>query len=435
VSPTAAAPTAERTGEEMHELVRRLYPICRSLTGDGVRETLSILSEWIPLKLHEVPTGTSVLDWTVPKEWNIRDAYIKGPGGDKVVDFRESNLHVLGYSVPLHERMSLEQLRPHLFSVPEHPDWIPYRTSYYEENWGFCLSHRVLESMEDGEYEVCIDSSLEDGHLTYGELSLPGESDEEVLLYAHVCHPSLCNDNLAALAIATVVGRHLASAPRRYSYRIIFAPGTIGSITWLARNEDRLGRIRHGLVLACFGDPGDFTYKQSRQVDAEIDRAAAHVLARLDTGHEVRPFTPYGYDERQFCSPGFDLAVGCLMRTPYGEFPEYHSSADDPSLVTPGALADSYSALLEILDLLERNRVFRNLSPKGEPQLGRRGLYGSIGGAADGRSRELALLWVLNLSDGHHSLLDVAERSGLPFNEVSEAADALVDHDLLTEVS
>jgi aminopeptidase-like protein len=417
----------------MHELVRRLYPICRSLTGDGVRETLAILSERIPLEVREVPTGTPVLDWTVPKEWNVRDAYIKDRSGKRVVDFRESNLHVVGYSVPVQKRMSLEELRPHLFSLPEHQDWIPYRTSYYEERWGFCLPHRQLEALVDDDYEVCIDSTLEDGHLTYGELCLPGDSDEEVLLYAHVCHPSLCNDNLSSLAVASRAAEWLAAVPHRYTYRIVFAPGTIGAITWLAMNEDCVSRIKHGLVLACFGDPGGFTYKQSRRGDAQVDRAARHVLEHIDAAHEVRPFTPYGYDERQFCSPGFDLPVGCLMRTPHGEFPEYHTSADDLSLVTPSALADSFSGLVGILDVLERNRTFRNLSPKGEPQLGRRGLYGSIGGAADSRSRELALLWVLNLSDGHHSLLDIAERSGLRFDAINRAAEALVEHDLLDE--
>jgi aminopeptidase-like protein len=419
----------------MHRLIERLCPICRSITGDGVRQTLARLREYIPLEVREVPTGTQVFDWTVPREWNIRDAYVKAPSGERVVDFRESNLHVVGYSVPVRKRLRLRELREHLHSLPERPDWIPYRTSYWHETWGFCLPHRRLLELPEGEYEVCIDSSLEDGHLTYGELALPGETDDEVLISTHVCHPSLCNDNLSGIAVATFLATQLAEAPRRrYSYRFVFVPGMIGPITWLALNEHRIARIRHGLVLALLGDPGSCTYKRTRRGDAEIDRAAEHVLRHSGSEHRVIDFSPYGYDERQYCSPGIDLPMGRLTRTPHGEFPEYHTSADDLDLVRPEHLADSLAKAAAILKVLEANATYVNESPKGEPQLGRRGLYGSLGGETHGREQEHAMLWVLNLSDGQHSLLDVAERSGLPFEAIRQSAEKLLEHRLLREV-
>jgi len=420
-------------GAAMHALIAELYPICRSITGDGLRETLRKLQRLVPLELHEVPSGTQVLDWTVPKEWNIRDAWVADAKGERVIDFRRHNLHVLNYSVPVRRHMSLDELRPHLHSLREHPDWIPYRTSYYAEAWGFCLAHRVLEGLPEGEYEVCIDSTLEPGSLTYGELFLPGSTEDEILFSCHSCHPSLANDNLSGTAVAAWLARHLAALPRRHGMRFLFIPGTIGSITWLARNEATVGRIRHGLVLSCQGDAGRSTYKRSRRGDALVDRAAAHVL-RHGGDHEVLDFIPYGYDERQYCSPGFDLPVGCLTRTPNGRFPEYHTSADDLAFVRPDALEDSLAKALAIVEVLEHNAAYLNLSPKGEPQLGRRGLYGSTGGTTP-PGFEMALLWVLNLSDGHHSLLDIAERAGMPFSVVRGAADALAAHALLRPVA
>jgi len=419
----------------MIDLVQAAYPICRSITGDGVRRTLAMIRERIPLEIHEVPSGTPVFDWTVPKEWNIRDAWIKDPAGRKVVDFQEHNLHVLGYSVPVHERLPLAELKKRLFTLPDKPDLIPYRTSYYRETWGFCLRHRTLEELPEGEYEVLIDSTFADGSLTYGECFLPGETDREVLLSTHVCHPSLCNDNLSGIAVMTALARELqARSRRRYSYRFLFIPGTIGSITWLARNEERARRIDHGLVAANLGDPGTFHYKKSRRGNAEIDRAVLSVLRSSGEPFGAEDFVPFGYDERQYCSPGFNLAVGSLTRTPYGRYPEYHTSADNLELVTREALEGSLRTYLAVLDVLEGNRRYLNLNPKGEPQLGRRGLYRTIGGDDAGRARELALLWVLNLSDGEHALLDVAERSGMSFAAVREAADALLEVGLLREV-
>jgi aminopeptidase-like protein len=419
----------------MHELVREMYPICRSITGNGVRETLAIVGREVPLDVTEVPSGTDVLDWTVPREWNIRDAWIKDRDGNRVVDFRECNLHVVSYSVPVRATVRRADLEPHLHSLPDRPDSVPYRTSYYNETWGFCVSENQREALVDDEYEVCIDSDLTDGHLTYGESVVPGASGREILISSHVCHPSLCNDNLAGIALAVHLARQLRGIDLRYTYRFVFAPGTIGAITWLARNPEATARIDHGLVLTCVGDPARFTYKRSRRGDAPIDRAAAYVLDQLGPGNTLVDFHPYGYDERQYCSPGFDLGVGCLMRSHHGQFPQYHTSADDLDFVQPDALAGSLEACLRIVEVLEHDGRYRNLSPYGEPMLGRRGLYRSIGGEADAKTNELALLWVLNQSDGEHSLLDIAERSGLEFSFVHRAAVTLVEHDLLEPVS
>jgi aminopeptidase-like protein len=418
-------------GQELHRFAAELYPICRSITGDGIRQTLSMIGDRILVKTFEVPTGTPVFDWTVPKEWNIRDAYIKSPDGRRVVDFQKCNLHVLNYSVPIRATMARQELLPHLHTIPQHPDWIPYRTSYYKEDWGFCLAHNQMLALKDGEYEVCIDSSLEDGHLTYGECYLPGRSSDEVLISCHACHPSLANDNLSGLTVATFLARLLSGRDLRYSYRFLFIPGTIGAITWLARNQEAAARIRHGLVLTGIGDEGGFHYKKSRQGNAEIDRAAAHVLTHLTESPEILEFSPYGYDERQYCSPGFNLAVGCLMRSVWGNYPEYHTSADDLEFIRPLELAQSLRVSAAILDVLELNRRYINVNPYCEPQLGRRNLYRSTGGEAIGAEVN-ARLWVLNFSDGQHSLLDIAERSGLPFARISDAADLLRDNQLLS---
>ena len=412
-------------------LIEELFPICRSITGNGVRQTLETLRRFIPLEVNEVPSGIGVLDWTVPPEWNIRDAYILDPDGRRVVDFAANNLHIVQYSRPIDAMIPLGELRPHLHTLPDQPDWIPYRTSYYTENWGFCLTHRQLSSLADGPYRVVIDSDLGPGHLSYGELLIPGETDDTVLFSCHICHPSLANDNLSGIAVATMLACHLQTLRRRHSYRFLFIPGTIGSLTWLARNEDKVGRIVHGLVLSCLGDAGGMTYKQSRRGNAAIDRIVAHVLRNDEVPHRITPFIPYGYDERQYCSPGFDLPVGCLMRTPNGEYPEYHSSADNLSLLRPGSLAHSLAVLRRIVAVIEGEAVCRSRNPKGEPQLGQRGLYETMGGQRAASYDQMALLWVLNLADGHHSLLDMAERAGVPFATIRAAADALVAAELL----
>ena len=420
-------------GSAMFDFIAELYPICRSITGEGVRETLRMIQKRIPLEMHEVPSGTNVFDWTVPLEWNVSDAYIKNEAGERVVDFKANNLHLMSYSSQVKKRMTLEELNSHLFSLPDHPEWIPYRTSYYQENWGFCLSHKNRELLKNGEYEVVIDSTLLPGFLTYGECYLPGENADEVLVSCHVCHPSLCNDNLSGIAVAVLLAQAMAARQRRYSYRFLFIPGTIGSITWLARNEDIVSRIQHGLVLTGVGDAGKVTYKRSRQGHAEIDRVMTQVLKDSGDPHASIDFSPYGYDERQYCSPGFDLAVGCFMRTPHGEYPEYHSSADNLDFVKADSLARSFSRCLEAFELLEHNRTYLNQNPKCEPQLGRRGLYRAVAGQQEKQSKELALLWVLNASDGRHTLLDIAERADLPFRRIQAAAEALVEVGLLKE--
>jgi aminopeptidase-like protein len=429
-----AKPPADAASREMQALIARLFPICRSITGDGVRETLRILREHVPLEIHEVPTGTQVFDWTVPREWNIRDAWIMNAAGERMVDFQRLNLHVLNYSVPVRCRIGLGELKNHLFTVPSHPDWVPYRTSYYAENWGFCLSENQLSQFrDDEEYEVCIDSSLEAGSLTFGECFLPGQITHEVLISCHVCHPSLANDNLSGISLAVALAKRLLEEPRHYSYRFLFIPGTIGSITWLALNEDKAGNIKHGLVLTCVGDSGPITYKRSRRGNAEIDRAVEHVLKSADQTHCLIDFHPYGYDERQYCSPGFNLPVGCLMRSQHGKFPEYHTSADNLSFIQPQYLGDSFVKAWAVIQLLEKNRTYVNQNPKCEPRLGKRGLYSGVGGAREGAFSELALLWVLNLSDGDHDLLAIAERSCMSFGEISGAASALQRCGLLEE--
>jgi aminopeptidase-like protein len=352
------------TGARMHRFIAELYPICRSITGDGFRETLRRIAAHVPLDIREVPTGTAVFDWTVPKEWNIRDAWVKNDRGERAIDFNKSNLHVVSYSIPVRRKMTLAELRGHLHTLPDQPDAIPYRTSYYKEDWGFCLAHNKLLNLEDGEYEVCIDSRLENGSLTYGEYCIPGRRADEVLLSCHACHPSLCNDNLSGVALVTELARLLSGASLEYSYRFLFIPGTIGSIAWLAHNEDKVTRIRHGLVVACVGDPGKFHYKRSRQSAAEIDRAAIHALRHRADGLEVIDFSPYGYDERHYCSPGFNLAVGSLTRTPHGRFRQYHTSGDDLDFVRPEALAGSLTAYLEVFQILENNARYVNLNPK-----------------------------------------------------------------------
>jgi aminopeptidase-like protein len=417
-------------GQEMHRLVAELYPICRSITGDGVRQTLARVRDQIPIEVHEVPSGTKVFDWTVPDEWNVREAYVADAGGERVIDFRRHNLHLVGYSTPIRARMTLAELGPHLHALPDRPGWIPYRTSYYKREWGFCMSQRQLDAMADGEYEVVIDSTLRPGSLTYGELLLPGRSTEEIFFSAHVCHPSLANDNLSGIAVLTFLAAELSKRSLKHSVRFVFAPGTIGAITWLARNERESHRIRHGLVVSGVGDAGAFTYKRSRRGEAVIDRAVGQVLG---TRGRVIDFTPYGYDERQYCSPGFDVPVGLFTRSLHGTFPEYHTSADDLSFVKAESLEESLRMLLQVVDVLERNGTFVNLNPKCEPQLGRRGLYEGLAGRASPREFEMAVLWVLNLSDGGYDLLRIAERSGLPFGVVADAAEALLQNGLLRE--
>jgi aminopeptidase-like protein len=411
--------------------MERLFPLCRSLTGDGVRSTFDVLEEHIPIRRVDLPSGTRVFDWVVPDEWNVREAYVVAPDGRRVVDIERSSLHLVSYSEPVRATMPLERLRERLHTLPDKPNVVPYRTSYYDRTWGFCLSHDELCALEPGDYEVVIDSTLEPGRLTYAELTIEGEGDDEVLFSTYVCHPSLANDNLSGIAVATMLARELVDRPLRHTYRFLFAPGTIGPLAWLHENRDRLDRVRHGLTLSCIGDGGSLTYKRSRRGDADVDRAMEIVLRDSGQPHRILPWEPWGGDERQFCSPGFDLPVGSLMRTPHGEFDGYHTSADSLDRISPDSLEGAVRTALELVDVLETNRRCVNLSPHGEPQLGRRGLYRSAGGAVASPDDERALLWVLNQSDGSASLLDVAQASGLPYPVISRAAARLEDAGLL----
>jgi aminopeptidase-like protein len=419
-------------GEEIFALAARIFPICRSITGNGVRQTLREISSQLALEVHEVPTGTEVFDWTIPREWNIRDAYIKDGAGNKVVDFAQSNLHVMSYSVPVRTRISLTALRKHVHTLPEQPDLIPYRTSYYAEDWAFCMAHRQLDGLREETYEVVIDSNLENGYLTYGEYLHKGQTDEEFLLSAHVCHPSLANDNCSGVALLTQLARRMVGLQTRYSYRFLFAPGTIGAIAWLAHSEESSWRVKHGLVVSMVGDGGGPTYKKSRQGEAAIDRAMSHVLRHSRLSPVIEEFSPYGYDERQYCSPGFNLPVGLFQRSKYGTIAEYHTSADNLDFIKPEHLQESYSMIVKTIDVIENDAVYCSTIQKCEPQLGKYGLYRRVGGNSHIATENMALLWVLNLSDGTQSLLDIAERSKLPFQIVLRATRLLQAHGLLT---
>jgi len=423
-------------GEQMYALMGDLFPICRSISGEGFRETQRRIAKHMNgFELRGVPSGTQTFDWAVPKEWNIQDAYVAKPSGERVIDFRKSNLHVVNYSAPVSRRMSLEELKPHLHTLPEFPDWIPYRTSYYKPAWGFCLAHKDYERLQAGEYEVVIDSSLADGELNYGECLAPGQSTDEVVLTAHACHPSLCNDNLSGVVVLTYLAKLLQGVETRYSYRSLFLPGGIGSVVWLSQNVLHLGRIKHGLVLSCLGDAGGFTYKRTRRGNAEIDQAVEHVLKFSEWPHKIIDFSPYGYDERNFNSPAFNLPVGSLTRSTHSEFAGYHSSGDNMDLVRPEHLQESLSAYLSVVEVLEQNDRFLNLIPEAEPQLGKRGLYGLMGGLQERGPMEMALLWVMNYSDGEHTLLDIADRSGYPFRLIRKASQLLVEQGILRKAA
>ncbi len=421
-------------GQSMIEFITDLFPICRSITGKGTRETLQRIAGRIPLKLTEIPTGTRVFDWEIPQEWNINDAYIIDPKGNKIVDFQNLNLHVLNYSTPFNDKVDLKTLKEHLFTIPEKPSLVPYRTSYYSENWGFCLSHNQYLSLEDGEYEAVIDSSLTSGSLTYGEAYFKGESEEEMLISTHICHPSLCNDNLTGIAVCTFLADYLSKIGHHYSYRFLFIPGTIGAIAWLAQNEKRLDKIRYGLVASLLGLDARFTYKRTRAGNAKIDTIVEYVIGKGGKKHDVIDFIPYGYDERQFCSPGINLPVGNVTRIPFGEYPEYHTSADNLDLISANALYDSYLTLQEIITHVEGDRSYVNLFPKCEPQLGKRGLYDNIGGRNDSKTMQLAFLWILNFSDGNYSLTDICMKSGIKLETLVEATDLLISNKLIEKL-
>jgi aminopeptidase-like protein len=405
------------------------------MTGAGVRQTLEILSEWLPLDITEVPSGTQILDWTVPLEWNVNEAWIKRPDGSKLVDFSESNLHLVAYSTPVSRTMPLGELQDHLYSRPDLPDAIPYRTGYFDESWGFCLADSVRAELVDGDYEVFIDATLDSGTLTYGEFFKPGTSDREILLFAHVCHPSLVNDNLSGIAVGAAYGRSIINdPPGEYGVRILFAPATVGSIAWLAANRDAIDRVIGGMTLVCLGDEAPLRYKKTAGGDERIDRVASDVIAREPFVGSTMDFYPFGYDERQFNSPGFRIPIGSLMRSQHGTFPEYHTSLDTPDFVSEVQLMSALEGVEAIVRQMQNDRRFRNLAPRGEPQLGVRGLYESVQNAAEPREMQYAFLWILNMSDDEHGLREITEKSGIALEVLEEAAAILVAHGLLEEL-
>jgi aminopeptidase-like protein len=435
----------------MLDLAARLYPVCRSITGDGLRQTLRVVGEHIALAFTEVPTGTPAFDWTIPNEWNLRRATLMAPDGTVVADTHVHTLHVVNYSVPMQAELSLDELLPHVHSLPDKPDAIPYRTSYYTPTWGFCVSDRVKRSLRQGVYRIEIETTLRPGALTYAECVIPGDVPDAVHFGIHCCHPSLANDNLSGIVIATMLARELASRRNRYTYRFLFNPGTIGAIAWLSRNVENAKRIRHGLVLSCLGDAGKLHYKRSRRGDAPIDRVVTRLLAPRE--HTLLDFSPYGYDERQYCSPGFNLPVGVLMRTPNGKYPEYHTSDDNLSILSEASLLDSLGVLRAVVSEIDARREgdapaeqprvtnertgsprFLNLSPFCEPQLGKRGLYSSTGGSNKPPGFEMALLWVLNQSDGTTDLDTIARKSGIAPEAITCAAQRLEEAHLLRRI-
>ena len=422
-------------GQDLHQLGLELFPICWSLTGNGVRTTLKRLQEILPLTIHEVPSGTRVFDWTVPEEWNPREAWIKDPDGNKIVDFGQHNLHLLGYSTPIHTHMDLEELKGFLYTLEDHPDWIPYLTSYYEKRWGFCMTHRQYESLQPGSYEVFIDADLEAGSLTYADLVIPGEREEEIVISTYVCHPSMANNELSGPLIATGLAHGILqrATPPRYTMRFIFVPETIGPITYLSRNLDHLkSKVIAGYVATCIGDPGPFTYLRTRHGETLTDRVTEHLLRHCNRPTRFLDYYMRSSDERQYNAPGVDLPMGSLMRTRYKDYPEYHTSADNFELVTAEALDESLRMYQACIELLEKNRTYQ-ASNLCEPQLGRHGLHDSLSRKGSSMSAK-PLKDLLAYADGTRDLIAIADHLNYPAEVLIEAAEKLTAAHLIYEV-
>jgi aminopeptidase-like protein len=421
-------------GQEMHDFVRHLFPICRSLTGPGTRETLGVLQQHLPdLKMHEVDSGTDVFDWTVPPEWTIRSAVLFGPDGEKIVDMVDHNLHVMGYSEPVDTELSLEDLQSHLYSLPEQPDAIPYITSYYNRRWGFCMTDAKRKTLKPGLYRAVIDADLEPGKLNYGDLVIPGETTDEVFVSTYVCHPSMANNELSGPAVATWLAKWVKEAPRRYTYRFVFIPETIGSLVYLSRHLDHLrSHVKAGFNVSCVGDDRCYSFMPSRQGDSLADRAACHVLSHHAPDHIKYSFLERGSDERQYCAPGVDLPVASVMRSKYGEYPEYHTSLDNLDLVTPTGLMGTFEALRKCLQVIEANNTWQ-ATMIGEPQLGKRGLYPTVS-VPNGARKLRNLMHMLAYCDGTKDLIDIADTIGAEVLECADLVDQLSQHDLLRSV-
>ena len=442
---------------ELYHLMEDLYPICRSITGDGVRKTLKILKQRIDLKIIEVPSGTKVFDWKIPLEWNIRDAYVKNLKGEKIIDFKKSNLHLLNYSKPISKKISKKELKLHLHTIPEKPDSIPYVTSYYKKEWGFCTKHNQLKSINDDFYQVKIDSTLKKGNLTYGEFFKKGKSSDEILISTYVCHPSLCNDNLSGIVISAKIAEILSKIDTFFSYRFLFIPETIGAIAWIAKNEKKLSKIKNCLVITCAGDNGKFTYKKTKSGNETIDEIFKKVFKNSKKKTKIKKFFPYGSDERQFSSPGINIPTGVFMRTPYYEFKQYHTADDGLDFVKNSSLNDSLSMIFKVIFEFESrkkikektsirkksktNDIFINLKPKCEPQLGKRKIYRDISkrrltGEKNSQDlSEIAIFWILNFSDGNYSLEDISKKSGLSIKLLKKTSKILVEKKLLKKLS
>lgn len=421
-------------GHQMFNLMTELFPICRSITGDGVRETLKIIQRDLPdLKILEIPSGTKAFDWTVPREWNIRDAYVIDPNGKKIIDFKESNLHVVGYSTPVDREVSLDELQNHLFSLPDQPDAIPYITSYYKEMWGFCLTHNQRKLLAPGVYKVFIDSTLTSGSLTLGELMIEGESEEEIFLATYICHPSMANNELSGPVVTTYLAKWIREQKKRnYSYRIIFIPETIGAIVYLHQNfEIMKKRIVAGFNITCVGDDRNYSYLASRYGNTKADQVAQHVLGHMHPDYISYSYLKRGSNERQFCSPGIDLPVVSVMRTKYGEYPEYHTDLDNLDLVTPAGLYGSYEVLQRCIMCVERNQKLK-INVLCEPQLGKRGLYPTIS-TKESQAIVRDMMNLIAYCDGSNDLLTVAELIDVPFWSLFDIIEQLKVEGLLIE--
>ena len=417
------------------QFMKELYPICRSITGDGLRETFDIISKYVPIETYEVESGTEVFDWEVPEEWNITDGYIECPDGSKVAEFSKNNLHVMSYSENVDTVLSLNDLKDHIHTLPDHPDWIPYRTMYYDRSWAFCLSQNVLDSLPDGNYRAFIDAKHEKGSMTYGEVVFPGTSGKEVLFSTYVCHPSMCNDNLSSVSVLTKLAQSLSKKKNlRHTYRLIFIPETIGAITWLAMNQKVTRKIIAGVNLTCTGNSGKLTFKKSRQATSLSDRAMTKSLEDINVEYDNVDFSPVGSDERQYCSPGIDLPVVTLMRSPPGKFDEYHTSADNFDSISAESLDEVYRACLQYVETIEENYYYINMFSKCEPQLGKRGLYRKVGGQRSNQVSQVAIKWVLSYSDGNYSLLDISEKSCLKISDLSLAAKKLEKQRIIVRI-